>query len=125
MDASTNLAKSDNVLEDSAKGEMEITSDAEKSNEIVLESQSPWFIIPVETAKFATIVGVILFSSIARLASSGTVIILQKDWIVVISENDTDYLASMLTLHKSLNSLNLILRNSLMFSKNLIHIIFY
>ena len=112
MDASTNLAKSDNVLEDSAKGEMEITSDAEKSNEIVLESQSPWFIIPVETAKFATIVGVILFSSIARLASSGTVIILQKDWIVVISENDTDYLASMLTLHKSLNSLNLILRNS-------------
>merc|ERR1711963_370382 len=31
----------------------------------------------------------------ARLASSGTVIILQKDWIVVISDNDTDYLAKM------------------------------
>lgn len=48
----------------------------------------------LETAKFATIVGVITFSSVARLASSGTVIILQKDWIVVISDNDTDYLAS-------------------------------
>ena len=50
----------------------------------------------LETAKFVTIVVVIGFSSIARLASSGTVIILQKDWIVVISDNDTDYLASML-----------------------------
>ena len=51
----------------------------------------------LETAKFVTIVVVIGFSSIARLASSGTVIILQKDWIVVISDNDTDYLASMST----------------------------
>ena len=48
-----------------------------------------------ETAKLVTIIGVITFSSIARLASSGTVIILQKDWIVVIADNDTDYLASM------------------------------
>jgi iron-regulated transporter 1 len=46
-----------------------------------------------ETAKLVTIIGVIMFSSIARLASSGTVIILQKDWIVVIADNDTDYLA--------------------------------
>ena len=83
-------------MDDSTKGEFEITSDTEKSIETGLEPQSPWFIIPLETAKFATIVGVIAFSSIARLASSGTVIILQKDWIVVISENDTDYLASML-----------------------------
>ena len=50
----------------------------------------------LETAKIATIVGVITFSSVARLASSGTVIILQKDWIVVIADNDTDYLASRL-----------------------------
>ena len=49
----------------------------------------------LSTAKYITIVGVIFFSSVARLASSGTVIILQKDWIVVISDNDTDYLASM------------------------------
>merc|ERR1719486_866778 len=49
----------------------------------------------LETAKFVTIVVVIGFSSVARLASSGTVIILQKDWIVVISENDTNYLAKM------------------------------
>merc|ERR1712241_1049468 len=48
-----------------------------------------------ETAKLVTVVVVIGFSSIARLASSGTVIILQKDWIVVISDNDTDYLAKM------------------------------
>merc|ERR1719322_1414302 len=82
-------------MKDSTKGELKITSDAELSSETGLESQSPWFIIPLETAKFATIVGVITFSSIARLASSGTVIILQKDWIVVISENDTDYLAKM------------------------------
>ena len=49
----------------------------------------------LSTAKYITIIGVIFFSSVARLASSGTVIILQKDWIVVISDNDTDYLASM------------------------------
>merc|ERR1712241_653366 len=48
-----------------------------------------------ETAKLVTVVVVIGFSSVARLASSGTVIILQKDWIVVISDNDTDYLAKM------------------------------
>ena len=42
----------------------------------------------------ATIVTVILFSSLAMLASTGTNIILQKDWIVVITDNDTDMLAS-------------------------------
>jgi len=52
-------------------------------------------VLPLEAAKLVTIIVVIAFSSIARLASSGTVIILQKDWIVVISDNDTDYLAKM------------------------------
>jgi len=47
----------------------------------------------------AAIVGVsvasIILASIARLASSGVNIIIQKDWIVVIAENDTDRLAKM------------------------------
>ena len=54
-------------------------------------------VLSLEAAKLVTIIVVIAFSSIARLASSGTVIILQKDWIVVISDNNTDYLASMST----------------------------
>jgi len=37
----------------------------------------------------------ILLASVARLASAGTNIIIQKDWIVVISEGDTDRLATM------------------------------
>ena len=40
-------------------------------------------------------ISAILFASIARLASSGVNIIIQKDWIVVIAENDTDRLAKM------------------------------
>jgi len=40
-------------------------------------------------------VGAIILASIARLASSGTNIIIQKDWIVVIAGNDTDLLAKM------------------------------
>merc|ERR1719219_3130992 len=47
----------------------------------------------------ATTVGVsvasIILASMARLASSGVNIIIQKDWIVVIAENDTDRLAKM------------------------------
>merc|ERR1719210_728626 len=47
----------------------------------------------------AGIIGVsvssIILASIARLASSGVNIIIQKDWIVVIAENDTDRLAKM------------------------------
>jgi len=39
--------------------------------------------------------GGILLASIARLASSGTNIIIQKDWVVVIAEGDTDLLAKM------------------------------
>ena len=37
----------------------------------------------------------ILLASIARLASSGVNIIIQKDWIVVIANNNTDKLARM------------------------------
>merc|ERR1712055_663385 len=40
-------------------------------------------------------VGAIILASVARLASSGTNIIIQKDWIVVIAEDDTDQLAKM------------------------------
>merc|ERR1711915_904898 len=40
-------------------------------------------------------VGAIILASIARLASSGTNIIIQKDWIVVIAGNDADLLAKM------------------------------
>jgi len=47
----------------------------------------------------AGIIGVsvssIILASMARLASSGVNIIIQKDWIVVIAENDTDRLAKM------------------------------
>ena len=44
--------------------------------------------------KMFVIATVISVSAIARLASSGTVIIIQKDWIVVISCGDNDRLAS-------------------------------
>jgi len=40
-------------------------------------------------------VGAILLASVARLASSGTNIIIQKDWVVVIADGDTDHLAKM------------------------------
>jgi len=43
----------------------------------------------------AVSVGAIILASIARLASSGTNIIIQKDWIVVIAGEDTDLLAKM------------------------------
>jgi len=43
----------------------------------------------------AVSVGAIVLASIARLASSGTNIIIQKDWIVVIAGEDTDQLAKM------------------------------
>jgi len=45
--------------------------------------------------KAAVSVGAIILASIARLASSGTNIIIQKDWIVVIAGDDTDQLAKM------------------------------
>jgi len=54
--------------------------------------------IPEEHLGLATLlisISAILFASIARLASSGVNIIIQKDWIVVIAENDTDRLAKM------------------------------
>merc|ERR1719450_1239392 len=62
-----------------------------------------WFISHKETIKeerqyWATVavsVGAIILASVARLASSGTNIIIQKDWIVVIAEDDTDRLAKM------------------------------
>jgi len=62
-----------------------------------------WFISHKETIQeesqyWATIgvsVGAIILASVARLASSGTNIIIQKDWIVVIAEDDTDRLAKM------------------------------
>merc|ERR1719187_1787074 len=40
-------------------------------------------------------VAAIILASVARLASSGTNIIIQKDWIVVIAAGDTDRLAKM------------------------------
>merc|ERR1719158_2616569 len=40
-------------------------------------------------------VGAIILASVARLASSGTNIIIQKDWIVVIAGDDTDKRAKM------------------------------
>ena len=81
------------------ESEMIVTDDLSKGTNP--NHQTQLMSIPsLETAKLATIVGVITFSSVARLASSGTVIILQKDWIVVISDNDTDYLASMYSISK-------------------------
>ena len=43
--------------------------------------------------ELCTIVSVIALSSVAKVASAGTVIILQKDWIVVICKENTDQLA--------------------------------
>merc|ERR1719427_1588283 len=43
----------------------------------------------------AVSVGAIILASIARLASPGTNIIIQKDWIVVIAGEDSDLLAKM------------------------------
>ena len=37
----------------------------------------------------------IFLASVARLASSGVNIIIQKDWIVIIADNDNDKLAKM------------------------------
>jgi len=54
--------------------------------------------IPEEYLNVATLlisISSIIFASIARLASSGVNIIIQKDWIVVIAEDDTDRLAKM------------------------------
>eukprot|EP00094_Tigriopus_californicus_P010640 TCALIF_10264-PA protein Name:"Similar to SLC40A1 Solute carrier family 40 member 1 (Homo sapiens)" AED:0.13 eAED:0.13 QI:0/0/0/0.85/1/1/7/0/485 len=50
---------------------------------------------PEEWMRLATICLVIGFSAVAKLASTGNVIILQKDWIVVITGNDTHMLANM------------------------------
>jgi len=49
----------------------------------------------LEVATVAVSTSSIILASIARLASSGVNIIIQKDWIVVIAENDTDRLAKM------------------------------
>merc|ERR1719431_1019605 len=52
------------------------------------ESDLGWVTVAVS-------VGAIILASVARLASSGTNIIIQKDWIVVIAAGDTDRLAKM------------------------------
>merc|ERR1712038_2144862 len=54
--------------------------------------------VPAEYLEVATVlvsISSIILASMARLASSGVNIIIQKDWIVVIAENDTDRLAKM------------------------------
>ena len=95
LDASTVTKDEKYLPEEDIKVKPEIVDTDVLLKEPNPNHQTQWMSIPsLETAKFATIVGVIAFSSVARLASSGTVIILQKDWIVVISDNDTDYLAS-------------------------------
>jgi len=96
LDASTVANDEKSLPEEGHKGESEMIANDDLSKETSPDDLTQLMSIPsLETAKFATIVGVITFSSVARLASSGTVIILQKDWIVVISDNDTDYLAKM------------------------------
>merc|ERR1719384_681888 len=49
----------------------------------------------LEAAIIGVSVSSIILASMARLTSSGVNIIIQKDWIVVIAENDTDRLAKM------------------------------
>ena len=49
----------------------------------------------LEAASMIISISSIILASMARLASSGVNIIIQKDWIVVIAENDTDRLAKM------------------------------
>ena len=43
----------------------------------------------------ATVAVVIAFSSASKLASTGTTIVVQKDWLVVICDGDLDRLAAM------------------------------
>ena len=45
------------------------------------------------TKKWLIMVTSITISAMARLASAGTVILIQKDWIVVIADGDNDKLA--------------------------------
>merc|ERR550519_2477399 len=52
------------------------------------ESDLGWVTVAVS-------VGAIILASVARLASSGTNIIIQKDWVVVIAAGDADRLARM------------------------------
>jgi len=59
---------------------------------IVYKSEHPeisdWWVLLV------SVIAIIL-ASVARLASSGVNIIIQKDWIVIIADNDNDKLAKM------------------------------
>jgi len=59
---------------------------------IVYKSEHPeisdWWVLLV------SVIAIIL-ASVARLASSGVNIIIQKDWIVIIADNDNDILAKM------------------------------
>jgi len=43
--------------------------------------------------RIATVVSVVILSSLSSLASSGAGIVIQKDWIVVISDGNNDLLA--------------------------------
>ncbi len=46
----------------------------------------------------------VALSAVAALASNGTVIVLQRDWVVVIAGEDKDMLAGTYGKHRSSNS---------------------
>lgn len=68
---------------------------------------------PEEWMRLTTICLVIGFSAVAKLASTGNVIILQKDWIVVITGNDTHMLASMALVTTAISQEKTTLKNEL------------
>ena len=53
-----------------------------------------------EVNKWLVVVVSISLCAVARLASSGTVILIQRDWIVVIANGDNDRLAGKSVLMK-------------------------
>ena len=55
-------------------------------------------------AKWSVVVISILLCTIAKLASAGTVILMQKDWIVVIANGNNDKLAGTVYLQTALHS---------------------
>ena len=56
-----------------------------------------------------TVTVVIAFSSASKLASTGTTIVVQKDWLVVICDGDLDRLAAMNSVLRTIGLTTLIL----------------
>ena len=68
--------------------------------------QETWFVSVFGSeywARFTVAVAVILLADVANLASLGSKIVVEKDWIVVIAGNDQDRLATINTVFRTLD----------------------